>query len=116
MRRKKNKLPKLHIKKGDTVKVISGDHDLKGKVGRVLVVNPAKQTAIVEDVNLVTRHIKQSQEHPNGTLLTKEAPVHVSKLQLIDPSSGKPTRIGRRKTENGWVRYAKVSGKDIDKS
>ena len=98
----------MHVKKGDNVKVLSGSE--RGKVGRILFVNPSKLTAVVESVNMITRHIKRSQEHPNGTKLSTEAPIHVSKLQLIDPKTGKPTRIGRTKTEQGWVRVSKRSG------
>lgn len=110
MRRTCNKIPKLHIKKGDVVKVLSGDKDMKGKQGQVMQVMPLKQKAIVEGLNMVTKHVKPNQQYPNGEIVRIEAPIHVSKLQLINPKDGKPTRIGRKKTENGWVRYSKRTG------
>lgn len=103
---------KLHIKKGDTVYVNAGED--KGKKGKVLQVNPDKQTAIVEGVNFVKKHTKPTNEHPNGGIIEKEAPVHISNLNVLDPESGKPTRVGRRLNEDGkLVRYAKKSGKEI---
>jgi large subunit ribosomal protein L24 len=110
MRRKCNPIPKLHIRKGDRVKVLSGSADIKGKIGEVRIVDPVKMTAIVEGVNIITKHIRRSQDAPNGTISRTEAPIHISKLQVIDPKSGKPTRIGRTKNETGWVRVAKRSG------
>lgn len=103
---------KMHIKKGDTVIVIAGDS--KGQEGRVLSVNYEKNTAIVEGVNLVSKHTKPNAKSPQGGILKKEAPVHVSNLLLKDPSTGKPTRIGRRlNNENKLVRFAKKSGEEI---
>lgn len=103
---------KMHIKKGDTVIVIAGDS--KGQEGRVLSVNYEKNTAIVEGVNLVSKHTKPNAKSPQGGILKKEAPVHISNLLLKDPSTGKPTRIGRRlNNENKLVRFAKKSGEEI---
>ena len=103
---------KLHIKKGDTVQVISGES--KGVQGRVLEVIRSKDRAIVEGVNMVSKHTKPNAEQPNGGIVKKEAPVHISNLLLIDPSSGEPTRIGRRRNDDGkLVRYAKKSGEEI---
>jgi len=103
---------KMHIKKGDTVIVIAGDS--KGQEGRVLSVNYEKNTAIVEGVNLVSKHTKPNAKNPQGGILKKEAPVHVSNLMLKDPSTGKPTRIGRRlNNDNKLVRIAKKSGEEI---
>lgn len=102
--------PKLHVKKGDLVMVIAGDD--KGKQGRILEVQIEKQRAIVEGVNLVSKHTKPNAKPPGG--IVKEAPIHVSNLMLID-STGKPTRIGHRidpKT-NKKVRYSKKSGEEI---
>ena len=100
---------KLHIKKGDTVYVLSGED--KGQQGRVLEVQAAKQRAIVEGVNIVTKATKPSAKHPQGGLVKVEAPIHISKLSLIDPKSGKPTRIGVRVEEDGTkVRISKKSG------
>ncbi|MGC8866494.1 MAG: 50S ribosomal protein L24 [Bacteroidales bacterium] len=104
--------PKLHVKKGDVVMVIAGDD--KGKQGRILEVQIEKQRAIVEGVNLVSKHTKPNAKNPQGGIIKKEAPIHVSNLMLID-STGKPTRIGRRidpKT-NKKVRYSKKSGEEI---
>ena len=103
---------KLHIKKGDTVYVLSGDD--RGQQGRVLKVEVAKQRAIVEGVNMCVKATKPSAQHPQGGLIKKEAPIHISNLALIDPKTGKPTRIGRRKDADGKsVRYAKKSGEVI---
>lgn len=103
---------KINIKKGDTVYVLAGDD--RGKTGRVLKVDAAKQRAIVEGVNVVTKATKPSAKHPQGGLVKMEAPVHVSNLSLIDPKSGKPTRIFRKKNdESRAVRYAQKSGEEI---
>ncbi|NMC36779.1 MAG: 50S ribosomal protein L24 [Bacteroidales bacterium] len=103
---------KLHIKKGDTVMVITGES--KGQKGRVLTVNKEKEKAIVEGLNLVSKHTKPNAKSPQGGIIRKEAPIHVSNLMLIDPSSGKPTRIGRKlNSKNKLVRYSKKSGEEI---
>lgn len=103
---------KLHIKKGDTVMVIAGNS--KGQQGRVLEVFRDKYRAIVEGVNMLSKHTKPNQETPQGGIVKKEAPVHLSNLMLVDPSSGKATRIGRRLNDQGkLVRYAKKSGEEI---
>ena len=105
-------MTKLHIKKGDTVYVLSGED--KGKQGKVLSVNIEDQRAIVEGLNLVSKHTKHNAKNPQGGIVKQEAPIHVSNLQLIDPKSGKPTRIGRRKNDEGkTVRYSKKSGEEI---
>ncbi len=103
---------KLHIKKGDLVYVNTGEY--KGQQGRVLEVNLKERRAIVEGVNMVSKHTKPSNENPQGGITKKEAPVHISNLNLIDPSSGDPTRIGRKKGDKGkLVRYSKKSGEEI---
>ena len=105
-------MSKLNIKKDDTVYVLS-DED-RGKTGRVIKVLPAKNRAIVEGVNIVTKATKPSAKHPQGGLVKLEAPVHISNLSLLDPKSGKPTRVGRRRDAEGKsVRYAKKSGEEI---
>ena len=105
-------MSKLHIKKGDTVYVLSGED--KGKQGRVLSVQVTKQRAIVEGVNIVPNSTKPSAKHPQGGLVKMEAPVHISNLSLLDPKSGKPTRVGFRKDDKGvTVRYSKKSGEEI---
>ena len=105
-------MKKLHIKKGDTVYVNSGED--KGKTGKVLKVLVEKNRAIVEGVNMVSKSTKPSAKNPHGGIVKQEASIHVSNLNLIDPKSGKPTRIGRKINENGEkVRYAKKSGEEI---
>ena len=103
---------KLHIRKGDSVIVITGES--KGQQGKVLEVFVDKKRAIVEGVNMVSKHTKPNAQSPQGGILKKEAPVHISNLLLVDPSSGKPTRIGRKLNDkNKLVRYSKKSGEDI---
>ena len=105
-------MSKLNIKKGDNVYVNAGED--RGKEGRVLKVIAEKQRAIVEGVNIVTKATKPNAKHPQGGLVKQEAPIHISNLSLIDPKSGKPTRIGRRKNDKGQtVRFAKKSGEEI---
>lgn len=103
---------KLHLKKGDTVIVITGES--KSQKGRVLEVDRTKERAIVEGVNMVSKHTKPNAKAPQGGILKKEAPIQLSNLMLIDPSSGKPTRVGRRLNDkNKLVRYSKKSGEEI---
>ena len=103
---------KLHIKKGDTVCVIAGDN--KGQQGKVLKVEVSKQRAIVEGVNLVQKATKPNAKNPQGGIVEQEAPIHISNLQVLDPQSGKPTRVGRRTNAEGkLVRFAKKSGEEI---
>jgi large subunit ribosomal protein L24 len=103
---------KLHIKKGDTVVILTGES--RNQKGRVLEVDRIKERAIVEGVNLVSKHTKPNAKSPQGGIIKKEAPVHISNLMLVDPASGKPTRIGRRLNEkNKLVRYSKKSGEEI---
>ena len=103
---------KLHIKKGDTVYVNAGDS--KGQQGKVLKVDVEKQRAIVEGVNLCKKATKPNAKNPQGGIIEQEAAIHISNLQVIDPKSGKPTRVGRKLDANGkLVRYAKKSGEEI---
>jgi len=103
---------KLHVKKGDQVFVISGVS--KGQKGKVLEVIREKERAIVEGVNMVSKNTKPNAKYPQGGIIKKEAPIHISNLMLVDPSSGKPTRIGRRLNESGkLVRYSKKSGEEL---
>lgn len=100
---------KTHIKKGDTVQVMSGDS--KGKSGRIVSIDKEKYRAVVEGINMITKHNKPSATSPQGGIVKREAPMHISKLMLIDPKSKKPSRIGRKKDESGKsVRYFKKSG------
>jgi large subunit ribosomal protein L24 len=104
---------KLHVKKEDTVIVITGKD--KGKKGRVLEAYPRQNRVLVEGINLVKKHAKPSQANPQGGVLTQEASIHVSNVMLIDPKSGKPTRVGYKVLENGKkVRVAKKSGEIIE--
>ena len=108
----KNRAKKIHIRKGDTVIVITGES--KGQKGRVLEVDRDKERAIVEGVNTVSKHTKPNAKSPQGGIIKKEAPVHISNLMLVDPASGKPTRIGRRLNDKDkLVRYSKKSGEEI---
>ncbi len=103
---------KLHIKKGDNVMVITGDS--RGQQGKVLILDAKKEKAIVESINMVSKHTKPNAKSPQGGIVKKEAPVHVSNLKVID-STGKPTRTGRRVDEKSGkvVRYSKKSGEVI---
>ena len=103
---------KLHIKKGDTVVVIAGES--KGQRGKVLSVQVEKQRAVVEGINMVSKHTKPHAKNTQGGIAKQEAPVHISNLMLVEPANGNPTRIGRRIGENGkLVRYSKKSGEEI---
>jgi large subunit ribosomal protein L24 len=102
-------LGKIHIKKGDTVKVMSGND--KGKTGKVLEVITAKYRAIVEGANMITKHVKPSADKPEGGIENTEAGIHISNLMIVDPASGETTRIGRKpNTEGKMQRYSKKSG------
>ena len=104
-------MKKIHIKKGDTVYVNAGND--KGKTGKVLSVNPDKDRVIVEGVNMVKKHTKPNSKQPQGGIIEQEAGIHISNLQLIDPKSGKPTRVGYKMVDDKKVRYAKKSGEEI---
>jgi large subunit ribosomal protein L24 len=105
-------MSKLHIKKGDTVYVNAGED--KGKTGRVLKVYIEKQRALVEGVNMVSKSAKPNAKSPQGGFQKKEAPVHISNLNVLDPKSGKPTRVGRKLNAKGvLVRISKKSGEEI---
>ena len=87
-------MAKLHIKKGDTVYVNSGED--KGKTGRVLKVLVKKNRAIVEGINMVSKSTKPSAKNPQGGIVKQEASIHISNLNPVDPKTGKPARIGRK--------------------
>jgi large subunit ribosomal protein L24 len=101
---------KPHIKKGDLVRVLSGKD--RGETARVLEVFPKDMKAIVEGVNMVSKHQRPTQKNPNGDIVRQEAPIHICKLMVIDPETKQPSRIGRKRAEDGkgWVRYTKKSG------
>lgn len=104
--------PKLHIKKGDKVMVIAGIH--KGTISEVLEVFPKKYRAILDNVNMVKKHQKPTQNNPQGGIIEVPAPIHISNLMLIDPKTGEPTRIGRKLVDGKLVRYSKKSGEIIN--
>ena len=103
---------KLHVKKGDTVLVLSGND--KGKQGKVMSVDPKSQRAIVEGVRIISKHTRPNAEHPQGGIIKQEAPIHISNLMVVD-NSGKPTRVGRQRDEKTGklVRYSKKTGEII---
>jgi len=110
--RNSHKTSKFHVNKGDTVLILAGNS--KGKKGKVLEVYPKTYRAIVEGANLVTKHLKPSADNPNGSIEKREAAIHISNLQVVDPSTGEATRIGRKRNENGKLeRYSKKTGEVI---
>ncbi|KHJ37239.1 50S ribosomal protein L24 [Pedobacter glucosidilyticus] len=112
MENKKKSQPKLNIRKGDLVTVIAGDS--KGQQGKVVEVRIKENRAIVEGANMVSKHSKPSATNPNGGISKMEAPIHISNLALVDPKTGKATRVSRKRTEDGKVvRIAKKSGEEI---
>ena len=105
-------MSKLHIKKGDTVYVNSGED--KGKTGRVLKVLVDKKRAIVEGINMVSKSTKPNAKNPQGGIVKQEASIHISHLNPVDPKTGKATRVGRKLSADGTlVRYSKKSGEEI---
>jgi large subunit ribosomal protein L24 len=103
---------KTHIKKGDLVKVLAGTS--RSKQGRVLEVDRENGRAIVEGLNLNKKHSKPTTANPQGGIVEKEGPIHISNLMLIDPKSGEPTRIGRKQDKDGkLVRTSKRTGEVI---
>jgi large subunit ribosomal protein L24 len=107
MRRKYNKIPKLHIRKGDTVKVLSGND--KNKTGEIKLINLKEGTAIVDGVNMVTKHRKPDADNPSGSIVKLEAAMRVCKLQLV--VNGEATRVGRKRNDEGKLqRYSKKTG------
>ncbi|MGE6593255.1 50S ribosomal protein L24 [Bacillus mycoides] len=103
----------MHVKKGDKVQVITGKD--KGKQGVILVALPKQNRVIVEGVNIVKKHSKPSQLNPQGGIITKEAPIHVSNVMVLDPKTGEPTRVGFKVEDGKKVRIAKKSGELLDK-
>lgn len=102
---------KLHIKTGDTVKVIAGNE--KGKSGTVKQVLTTKDRVIIEGLNIVKKHIKPSATNPNGGIENVEAGIHISNLQLVDPKSGETTRVGKKVVDGKLQRFSKKSGEVI---
>ena len=104
-------MSKLHIKKNDTVMVLAGED--KGKTGKVLKVLVEKERANVEGVNFVTKSTKPNAKNPQGGFEKVEAPIHISNLSLIDPKSGKATRVSIKHEGKNVIRVAKKSGEEI---
>ncbi len=103
---------KIHIRKGDIAIVNSGEY--KGQQGRVLEIDNKKMRAIVEGVNMLSKHTKPNADNPQGGIIKKEGPIHISNLNLVDPSTGEASRVGRRLNDNNkLVRYSKKSGEEI---
>ena len=105
-------LVKLHVKKGDTVVVLSGKD--KGKQGKIIQAMPKKGQVVVEGINKVKRHTKPSMKTPQGGILTKEAPLHACKVMLICPSCNKPTRIAHKQVNGKNARACKKCGEIVD--
>jgi len=103
---------KLHVKKGDTVIVTRGKH--KGATGTVLLALPTEQKVVVEGVNIVKKHVKPSASNPQGGIEEREGALHASKVQLLDPETGKPTRVRKQIVDGKKVRVAVKSGKVVD--
>lgn len=110
MERTSNKQPKLNVRKGDTVKVVSGDS--KGAQGRVLEVFVKERRVLVEGVNMVTKHTKPNAKNTQGGIVKQEAPIHISNVMVVD-GKGNATRVGRRVEDGKLVRYSKKSGEVI---
>ena len=112
MRRENNLIPKLHVRKDDTVKILSGDD--KGKTGKVIEVFPKERKVLVDGINMITRHSKVSAKNPEGGRIRKPAPIFASKVIVVDPKKNVPTRVGRKvNSENKLVRYSKKTQEEI---
>jgi large subunit ribosomal protein L24 len=104
-------MSKLHIRKGDEVIILTGKD--KGQKGKVLKVFVKEQKALVEGANMVSKSTKPSAKHPQGGIIKQEAPIHISNLSLIDPKSGKATRVSIKHEGKNVIRIAKKSGEEI---
>ena len=103
-----------HVRRGDTVGVIAGRE--RGKRGKVLRVVTDKNRVVVEKVNMIKKHQRPTQKVRQGGIIEREGPIHLSNVMLLDPTSGKPTRIGMRVLSDGKkARVARKSGETIDK-
>ena len=105
-------LVKLHVKKGDTVVVLSGKD--KGKQGKIITAMPKAGKVVVEGINKVKRHSKPSLKVPNGGIITKEMPLHACKVQLVCPACNKPTRVGHKEVNGKNSRVCKKCGEVIE--
>ena len=110
MESKNKKAPaKLHVRSGDTVKVISGN--AKGETGKIKKVLIEKSRATVEGVNMITKHVKPNAQNPQGSIEKLEGAIHISNLMVVDPKTGEPTRTGRKENDKGKLqRFSKKSG------
>jgi len=104
-------MTKLKVKSGDLVKVIAGNH--KGEQGKIVRVFADKNTAIVEGINMVSKHTKPSAANPQGGIVKKEAPIHISNIALIDPKTKEATRVGYRTEGDKKVRFSKKSNQVV---
>ena len=104
-------MKKLHIKKGDTVYVNAGND--KGKTGKVLEVLREKDRVVVEGVNMISKHTKPNAKYPQGGIIKQEAGIHISNVQLLDPTTSKPVKVGYRFEDGKKIRYSKNSGEEI---
>jgi len=112
MTKRVRKVSKFHVRKGDTAIVIAGND--KGQKGKVLEVLRAKNRAIIEGVNMITKHVKPSANNPEGGIEKTEAPIHISNIMVVDPSSGEPTKVGRKVNDQGKLqRFSKKTGELI---
>ncbi len=112
MERKFNKIQKLHVRSGDTVEVFPGN--AKGKRGKIVEVLVKKNRVIVEGVNMIKKHVKPNAQNPQGEIKELEGTIHISNVMVVDPSTDKPSRTGRKLNEAGKLqRYAKSSGKFV---
>lgn len=107
-------MTKLHVKKGDTVLVLSGKD--KGKQGKVILAMPKKDKVVVEGANKIKRHTKPNQNNPQGGIITKEAPLHVSKVMLVCPACNKAARTGKKEVNGKFVRFCKKCNEVIDQT
>ena len=89
--------PRFHIKKGDQVEVITGNH--RGATGKVLQVLPKKERVLIEGVRLIKRHLRKSQDHPQGTIAEREGPIHISNVKLLEKAEKKGDKKSEKKTE-----------------
>ncbi|MEF2278823.1 50S ribosomal protein L24 [Deinococcus sp. YIM 134068] len=105
---------KLHVKKGDTVVILSGKQQDKGRTGKVLLALPHEAKVVVEGVNIVTKHVKPSASNPQGGIEQREGAIHASKVALVDPETGQATRVRKQIVDGKKVRVAVKSGKVID--
>lgn len=104
-------MTKIKIKKGDQVIVLAGGD--KGKTGEVVSVIPSKNRAVVQSLNMIKKHTKPSATSPQGGIVEMEAPIHISNLALVDPDTGKATKVGYKMEDDKKVRFAKKSGKTV---